>query len=104
MYLNPPYDFEIGESNNQRMERLFIEHVGRWVRPSGVLVMVIPYDRVYDCRNVLTPQFRDKAIYRLTDVKSIAYKQAVVFGVRRDRRDRERMSDRAVEQANAKAP
>ena len=102
VYLNPPYDFEIGESNNKRMERLFIEHVGRWVRPSGVLVMVIPYDRVYDCRNVLTPQFRDKAIYRLTDVKSITYKQVVVFGVRRDRRDRERMSDRAVEQANAK--
>jgi tRNA1(Val) A37 N6-methylase TrmN6 len=102
VYLNPPYDFEIGESNNQRMERLFLEHVARWVRPSGVLVMVIPYDRVYDCRKVLTPQFRDKAIYRLTDVKSVAYKQVVVFGVRRNRQERERMNDHAVEQANAK--
>ncbi|HEY6342930.1 MAG TPA: DUF6094 domain-containing protein [Bryobacteraceae bacterium] len=42
VYLNPPYDFEIGEGKNQRMERFFLEHVGRWVRPGGVLVMVIP--------------------------------------------------------------
>lgn len=43
VYLNPPYDFEIGEGKNQRMERLFLEHVARWVRPGGALVMVIPY-------------------------------------------------------------
>ena len=58
LYLNPPYDFEIGEGRNQRMERLFLEHVGRWVRPGGVLVMVTPHDRVYDCRAVLTLQFK----------------------------------------------
>ena len=52
LYLNPPYDFEIGEGKNQRMERLFLEHFARWVRPGGVLVMVVPYDRVYDCRTV----------------------------------------------------
>ena len=81
VYVNPPYDFEIGEGKNRRMERLFLEHVGRWVRPGGVLVMVIPYDRVYDCRTVLTPQFKDKAIYRLTEREAITYKQVVVFGV-----------------------
>ncbi len=102
VYLNPPYDFEIGEGKNQRMERLFLEHVARWIRPGGVLVMVIPYDRVYDCRNVLTPQFKDKGIYRLTDAKAITYKQVAVFGVRRNRQERERMNDHAVEQANAK--
>ena len=102
LYLNPPYDFEIGEGKNQRMERLFLEHVARWLRPGGVLVMVIPYDRVYDCRNALTPQFKEKAIYRLTEVKAVAYKQVVVFGVRRTRQERERMNDHAVEQANAK--
>ena len=85
VYLNPPYDFEMGEGRNQRMERLFLEHVARWVRPGGVLVMVIPYDRVYDCRTVLTPQFKDKSIYRLTEPEAIAYKQAVVFGIRRAR-------------------
>src|SRR5437773_10466848 len=56
VYLNPPYDFEIGEGKNQRMERLFLEHLGRWVRPVGVLVTVAPYDRADDCRAILTPQ------------------------------------------------
>src|SRR4030095_3215399 len=102
VYLNPPYDFEIGQGKNQRMERLFLEHVVRWIRAGGVLVMVIPYDRVYDCRSVLTPHFKDKAIYRLTEPEATAYKQVVVFGVRRTRQERERLNDHAVVQANWK--
>jgi predicted RNA methylase len=102
VYLNPPYDFEIGEGKNQRMERLFLEHVGRWVRAGGVLVMVISFDRVYDCRGVLTLQFRDKAIYRLTEPEAVAYQQVVVFGVRRTRQERQRLTDHAVQQANRK--
>jgi tRNA1(Val) A37 N6-methylase TrmN6 len=102
LYLNPPYDFEIGEGKNRRMEALFLEHVGRWVRPGGVLVMVVPYDRVYECRSVLTLQFRDKAIFRLTEPEATAYKQVVVLGVRRSRQERERLNDQAVQQANWK--
>lgn len=102
VYLNPPYDFEIGEGKNQRMERLFLEHVGRWVRPGGVLVMVIPFDRIYDCRAILTTQYKDKAIYRLTESEAVAYKQAVVFGVRRTRQERDRMNDHSVHQGNWK--
>ena len=26
LYLNPPYDFETGETNNQRLELVFLEH------------------------------------------------------------------------------
>jgi tRNA1(Val) A37 N6-methylase TrmN6 len=102
LYLNPPYDFEIGEGRNQRMERLFLEHVGRWVRPGGVLVMVTPYDRVYDCRTVLNLQFKEKAVYRLTEREAVAYRQVVVFGIRRTRQERERMNDQAVNQAHWK--
>lgn len=100
VYLNPPYDFEIGEGKNQRMERLFLEHVGRWVRPGGVLVMVVPYDRVYECRSVLTPQFRDKTILRLAELEATAYKQVVVFGIRRSRHERDKLNDHTMEQAN----
>ena len=64
--------------------------------------MVVPYDRVYDCRTILTPQFKDKAIYRLTEPEAINYKQVVVFGIRRTRQERERINDRAVSQANRK--
>lgn len=102
LYLNPPYDFEMGEGKNKRMERLFLEHVARWLKPGGVLVFVLPYDRVYDCRGTLTTQFRDKAIYRLTAPESVTYKQVVLFGVRRSRPERERMTDRAVNEGNWK--
>ena len=102
LYLNPPYDFEIGEGKNKRMERLFLEHVARWLKPGGVLVFVLPYDRVCDCRGTLTTQFRDKAIYRLTAPESVTYKQVVLFGVRRSRQERERMTDRAVNEGNWK--
>jgi hypothetical protein len=84
------------------MEALFLEHVGRWVRPGGVLVMVVPHERVYECRAVLTLQFRDKAIFRLTEPEATAYKQVVVFGVRRSRQEREKLNDHAVQQANWK--
>ncbi len=34
IYLNPPYDFELGEQNSQRMERLFLReslrYAGTW--------------------------------------------------------------------------
>lgn len=102
LYLNPPYDFEVGEGKNQRMESVFLEQFFRWLRPGGVLVMVIPFDRVYECRKVLTPHFRDKTINRLTSPASVAYKQAVVFGVRRTRQERERITDQAVQNANYK--
>lgn len=102
LYLNPPYDFEIGEGKNKRMERLFLEHVARWLKPGGVLVFVLPYDRVCDCRGTLTTQFRDKSIYRLTAPESVTYKQVVLFGVRRSRQEREGMTDRAVNEGNWK--
>src|SRR5437016_10663352 len=38
IYLNPPYDFEIGEEKSQRMEKLFLEHVRRWLIRGGILV------------------------------------------------------------------
>jgi hypothetical protein len=30
LYLNPPYDSQIGSVRNSRMERLFLEHTYRW--------------------------------------------------------------------------
>src|SRR5260370_31196539 len=100
--MTPPYDFEVGESKNQRMEKLFLEEFFRWLKPGGVLAMVIPFDRIYECRNILSPHFKDKAIYRLTEPEAERYKQAVVFGVRRSATEKNRLSDQAVNQANWK--
>jgi predicted RNA methylase len=102
LYLNPPYDFEVSEGKNARMESVFLEHFFRWLKPGGVVAMVIPFNRVYECRTVLTPHFRDKAIYRLTAPESIRYKQIVLFGVRRTRQEKDRLTDHAAQQANYK--
>jgi hypothetical protein len=42
LYLNPPYDFECGQSQNRRLEQIFFEHCYRWLKPAGVLVLVVP--------------------------------------------------------------
>jgi SAM-dependent methyltransferase len=73
LYLNPPYDDEIADGRNQRMERVFLEHCFRWLRPGGVLVLVIPGNRIASCSDVLAPHFRDLGIYRLTDPEAARY-------------------------------
>jgi hypothetical protein len=100
IYLNPPFCWEIGQGRNERMEKIFLDWTARWIRPTGVLVMVLPFDRVFDCRITLTTQFRDKAIYRLTEPEAAKYREVVVFGVRRTRQERDRMSDTAVSQGH----
>lgn len=102
LYLNPPYDFEVGESQNQRMEALFLEHVFRWLKPGGVLVMVIPGARLADCGEVLAVHFRDKTVYRLSAPESVKYRQVAVFGVRRTNQERGRGKDSDVGQARRK--
>jgi hypothetical protein len=76
--------------------------VHRAVKPGGVLALVIPFDRIYECRNILSPHFKDKAIYRLTEPQAERYKQAVVFGVRRSAAEKNRLNDQTVNQANWK--
>ncbi|HTU33183.1 MAG TPA: DUF6094 domain-containing protein [Candidatus Acidoferrum sp.] len=99
LYLNPPYDFEIGEERSQRMERLFLEHVYRWLKRGGVLVMVIPGRYLHDCSQILAHQFRDVRVHRLTEPESVKYKQVVVIGVRCTRAERDRVSDTEITRA-----
>ena len=99
IYLNPPYDFEIGEGNSQRMERLFLEHVYRWLRPGGVIILVVPGPRIVECSVVLSVHFRDVRVHRLTEPDSARYKQVVLFGVRRTRQERERLQDGDIARA-----
>lgn len=85
LYLNPPYDLEIGATNNQRLELVFLEHTYRWLKPGGVLVFIIPQPQLRACARVLSEYFADLSIYRLTEPASAQYKQVAVLGVRRKR-------------------
>ena len=42
LYLNPPYDFEEGETQNQRLEYRFLTKFRRALSPMGMIIMVFP--------------------------------------------------------------
>jgi tRNA1(Val) A37 N6-methylase TrmN6 len=82
LYLNPPYDSEVGLSGNKRMEFLFLRHTCRWLVSGGVLVMVVPHGRLGDRESLLAEAFTDFRVYRLTDPESERFDQVVLFAVR----------------------
>ena len=88
LYLNPPYDFEAGQSGNQRLELVFLEHTYRWLKPGGVLIFVIPQQRLQACARLLAEHFASLRIYRLTAPESVKYNQLAVLALRRKRQDK----------------
>jgi hypothetical protein len=84
LYLNPPYDSEIGSIANRRMETVFLEHTYRWLAMEGVLVLVVPFERLHDCAGILSSHFGALNVFRMTDPDSVQYRQIAVLGVRRE--------------------
>jgi tRNA1(Val) A37 N6-methylase TrmN6 len=80
LYLNPPYDAEIGSRDNKGMEYLFIEHTFRWLVEGGVLLMVVPQERLDTAIPLLAGNFTDLQIYRLTDPEAERFDQVALFG------------------------
>ena len=85
LYLNPPYDFEIGQQGNKRLELVFLEHTYRWLKPRGVLIFVIPQPQLKVCAKLLAEQFGELHVYRLTESECVQYQQIVIVGLRRAR-------------------
>ena len=84
LYLNPPYDSEIGSIGNRRMETGFLAQTYSWLAMEGVLVLVIPFERLYDCSGILSSHFGALNVFRMTDPDSVQYRQIAVLGVRRE--------------------
>ena len=84
LYLNPPYDSEINLTGNRRMERMFLEHTHHWLVQNGILVFVIPFERLNDCTNTLSASFTRITALRMSDTESVRFQQIVIFGVRRN--------------------
>jgi len=83
LYLNPPYDTELGPHNNKRMEFVFLEHCYRWVIAEGVLVCVIPLTVLGACARLLASQFERITAFRLTHPECVRFKQLVLIGKRK---------------------
>jgi hypothetical protein len=99
LYLNPPYDWVLGPADSRRTEPAFLSHTYRWLKPGGVLVFVIPGGRLAECSQILATHFRDVRVFRLEAPECLRYKQVVLFGVRRSRRERERLTDSDITRA-----
>jgi hypothetical protein len=96
LYLNPPYDAEIGSMDNRRMEFLFLEHTHRWLVEGGVLLMVVPQARLDSAIPLLAENFADLRIFRLTDPESERFDQVALFGVRKRMRGQDYSRNRAA--------
>jgi hypothetical protein len=83
LYLNPPYDTELGPHNNKRMAFVFLEHCFRCVIAEGVLVFVIPVTVLSACARLLASQFERIGVFRLTHPECLRFKQVVLFGKRK---------------------
>jgi SAM-dependent methyltransferase len=97
MLLNPPYDTASNDDGAaQRLEALFLQQTYRWLKPGGVLILVIPVAQLAVCGNIPSLQFKDAEVYRLSEPECVRYKQVVVFANRRTRRERERLQEREI--------
>ncbi len=99
LYLNPPYDWTLGPADSRRTEQMFLSHTYRWLKPGGVLLFVIPGDRLAECSQILSSHFRDVRVYRLEAPECVRYKQVLVIGARRSRREKERLTDNDITRA-----
>jgi tRNA1(Val) A37 N6-methylase TrmN6 len=96
LFLNPPYDSEIGSMDNKRMEFLFLQHTYRWLVEGGVLLMVVPQARLDSSIPLLAENFADIRVFRLTDPESQRFDQVALFGVRKRMRGQEYSRNRAA--------
>ena len=96
LYLNPPYDSEIGSMDNKRMEFLFLEHTYRWLVEGGVLLMVMPQARLHSSIPLLAENFTDLRVFRLTDPESARFDQVALIGVRKKLRGQDYSRNRAA--------
>jgi len=99
LYLNPPYDWALGPTDSRRTEQTFLSHTYRWLKPGGVLLFVIPGERLAECSQILATHFRDVRVFRLEAPECVRYRQVVVIGARRSRREQERLTDSDITRA-----
>ena len=90
---------DAGRADSRRTEQSFLSHTYRWLKPGGVLIFVIPGDRLAECSQILSTHFRDVRVYRLESPECVRYKQVVVIGARRSRREKERLTDSDIARA-----
>ncbi len=80
LFLNPPYDYD---DEKRRLEHAFLTCLTRALCPKGSLVFLIPQRRLAVSARYLASHYTDFAAYRFPDPEYAAFRQMVLFGVRK---------------------
>lgn len=96
LYLNPPYDVEMGRHSNQRLELVFLDHCYGWLKTAGVLIFVIPEVALTPCAKRLASQFERISVFRLGHPDSARFHQLALIGIRKP--EHKRGDTRSVDQ------
>ena len=83
LYLNPPYDVEMGRHSNQRLELVFLDHCYGWLKTAGLLIFIIPEMALSHCAKRLASQFERISVFRLGHPESVRFRQLAVIGTRK---------------------
>jgi hypothetical protein len=88
LLLNPPYDEltlqEEANAKTERQERAFLRMTVPYLIPGGVLVYIIPQNRLDKAiARLLASRFERMYIFRFPDPEYGDFRQIVVFGVRK---------------------
>ena len=96
--LNPPYDHD--DRAGGRLELTFLRDTQEYLMPSGILIYLIPQYRIspYIARRLAT-HFRDVRVYRFPDPDYAAFRQVVIFAVKREKPEKDDAAALRIAQA-----
>lgn len=93
LWLNPPYDWATRDSDieqSERYERTFLRDCVTYLRPRGVLVYLIPQNRLdSQIARMLSYRFEEIRVFRFPEEAYQAFRQLVIFGVLKNRPDKD---------------
>lgn len=82
LFHNPPYHHS-GDSD-KRLEHAFLKRTTHYLKPGGLLVHIVPQLRLGISAEYLAHYYKDISVYRFPHAEYEAFKQVVLFGVRRE--------------------
>ena len=80
LYLNPPYDYD---NEQKRSEHAFLMHATRYLAVDGVLVFIVPRQRLVVSARYLSSHYRRIQCWAFPEPEREAFDQVVLIGCRR---------------------
>ena len=80
LYLNPPYDYD---SEQKRSEHAFLMQTTRYLAENGVLVFIVPRQRLEVSARYLASHYRQMRCWAFPQPEREAFDQVVLVGYRR---------------------